>query len=95
LFSKETFVKLVMGSIIALVIASYLSFMFKEPTNSISTLARIAAAKCPGIPGGQGSAGPDYVNITIDFALVELFVLFLMLTVKDMRKRRKLGARGP
>jgi hypothetical protein len=59
--------------------------------DAISTFARIAAAKCPGIPGGQGSGGPDYVNITIDVGLVGLFLLFLMLTVKDMRKRRRLG----
>jgi hypothetical protein len=61
---------------------------------SVSALIRIAAAKCPGIPGGAGSGGPDYINITIDYGLVGLFVLFLMLTVKDMRKRRKL-AREP
>jgi hypothetical protein len=90
----ETFAKLVLATLVVLVITSLISYLFKAPAYSISMLARIVAAKCPGIPGGSGSGGPDYINITIDVGLVGLFALFLELTIKDMRKRRKLGAHG-
>jgi hypothetical protein len=90
----EAFAKLILGILIVLVSVSVFSYIFRAPAYSISTIARVAAAKCPGIPGGSGSGGPDYINITIDFGLVGLFVLFLMLTVKDMRKRKRLGVRG-
>jgi hypothetical protein len=93
---SDTIAKILLVFIILLVVSSILSYLLKEPAYSASTLIRIAAAKCPGIPGGAGSGGPDYINITIDYGLVGLFVLFLMLTVKDMRKRRRLGGgHGP
>jgi hypothetical protein len=83
---------LFLGTLIVIVGSAILSYALQTPVVSLVVIARIAVAKCPGIPGGSNSGGPDYINITIDVGLVGLFCLFVMLTLKDMRKRRKLGA---
>lgn len=55
-------------------------------------LANYVNAKCPGIPYGQDSGGPDYIDISIDAALVAVFGLFLYLTIRDMRRKAKYKA---
>jgi hypothetical protein len=50
----------------------------------------LAEAKCPGLPGGSTSGGPDYINIAIDVALAAVAVVFIYLTVRDVRRRRLL-----
>jgi hypothetical protein len=50
-----------------------------------------AEAKCPGLPFGQNSGGPDYINIAIDVALVAATLAFIVLTIRDFRRRRKQG----
>jgi hypothetical protein len=79
----------IIATVVAIVGTSLVSEFFQSPQTSLSTVARIAIAKCPGLPGGSGSGGPDYINIAIDVGLVALFGYFLYLTVKDMRRRRK------
>jgi hypothetical protein len=50
-----------------------------------------AEAKCPGLPFGQYSGGPDYINIAIDVALVAATLAFIFLTIRDFRRRRREG----
>jgi hypothetical protein len=57
--------------------------------NKLSSAIRIAAAKCPGIPGGSGSGGPDYINIGIDVGLFALFGFFVFLTVRDVYRKKR------
>jgi hypothetical protein len=52
-------------------------------------IVNYVVAKCPGIPGGSGSGGPDYINIALDAVLAIVFVAFLYLTIRDMRRKRK------
>jgi hypothetical protein len=85
----EKVATVLIGILSIIVAASIFSFLAQSPANSLETLIRIAAAKCPGLPGGSGGPGPDYINITIDVALVALFGIFVELTIKDMRRRRK------
>ncbi len=85
----EKIASILIAILAIMVAASIYSFLAHSPANSLETLIRIAAAKCPGIPGGSGGPGPDYINITIDVALVALFGIFVELTIKDMRRRKK------
>ena len=62
------------------------------PFDNHATEIKIAAAKCPGIPGGSGSGGIDYINIAIDVGLVSLLALFLFLTVRDLRRKKRVNA---
>jgi len=85
----ERIASVLIGILSIIVVASIYSILAQSPANSLETLIRIAAAKCPGIPGGSGGPGPDYINITIDVALVALFGIFVELTIKDLRRKRK------
>jgi len=49
------------------------------------------AAKCPGLPYGANSGGPDYINIAIDLALAIVAVAFVALTIRDWRRRKRSG----
>ncbi|MGI0090413.1 MAG: hypothetical protein ACREBS_01765 [Nitrososphaerales archaeon] len=51
-------------------------------------------AKCPGLPYGQDSSGPDYINIVIDVGLAVVAVLFVYLSIRDFRRRKNLAAAG-
>jgi hypothetical protein len=77
-------------------VAAVVLFVFVKQIPDISSLAsRLALlqaeAKCPGLPFGQYSGGPDYINITIDVALVAATAAFIYLTIRDFRRRRKEG----
>lgn len=53
-----------------------------------SSLLRVFA-KCPGLPYGQYSGGPDYINIAIDLGLAIVGVWFVGLTIRDIRRKRR------
>ena len=46
-------------------------------------------AKCPGLPYGAYSGGPDYIDISIDIGLTVVAGMFIYLTVRDIRRKRK------
>jgi hypothetical protein len=50
-----------------------------------------AEAKCPGLPFGSSSNGPDYIDLAIDGALAVVAAVFIALTIRDLRRRRKGG----
>ncbi len=56
----------------------------------LSLLLR-AEAKCPGLPYGSTSGGPDLIDLAIDGALAVVAALFIALTVRDLRRRRRTG----
>ncbi len=56
---------------------------------SESLLLRVEA-KCPGLPYGQNSGGPDYINIALDAGLVAAAAFLVYLTVRDMRRKRRM-----
>jgi hypothetical protein len=56
---------------------------------AVKKFAQYVSAKCPGIPYGSTSGGPDYIDISIDAALVAVFGLFLYLTIRDMRRKAR------
>jgi hypothetical protein len=86
---REKVVTVIVPVLVFLVAGSIYSLLKKAPANSALTIIRIATAKCPGIPGGAGSPGPDYINITIDIGLICLFAIFVLLTAKDMMRKRR------
>ncbi len=45
-------------------------------------------AKCPGLPFGAYSGGPDYIDISIDLGLGVVAAVFIALTIRDIRRRR-------
>jgi hypothetical protein len=49
-------------------------------------------AKCPGLPYGAYSGGPDYIDISIDIGLTVVAAVFIYLTIRDIRRKRKAGA---
>ena len=63
---------------------------FQSYTSEIAFLR--VAAKCPGLPYGSNSGGPDYINIAIDLALAIVAGAFVALTIRDWRKRKKTGS---
>lgn len=48
-----------------------------------------AEAKCPGLPFGQNSGGPDYINIALDLALIGAAAYLVYLTTRDLRRKRR------
>jgi hypothetical protein len=48
-------------------------------------------AKCPGIPFGAYSGGPDYIDISIDIGLAVVAAVFIYLTIRDIRRKRRGG----
>ena len=46
-------------------------------------------AKCPGLPFGSTSGGPDYINIALDLALVAAAGYLAYLTIRDILRRRR------
>ena len=50
-----------------------------------------AVAKCPGLPLGGSSGGPDYIDLAIDGALAAVAAVFIVLTIRDLRRRRRSG----
>jgi hypothetical protein len=62
---------------------------FSLDVASVGTkIASYVAAKCPGIPYGSQSGGPDYIDISIDAALAGVFCYLLYLTIRDIRRKR-------
>ena len=61
--------------------SEYLSYQFQ------SALLRVEA-KCPGLPYGSNSGGPDYIDISIDLGLGVVATVFIALTIRDIRRRR-------
>jgi len=49
-------------------------------------------AKCPGLPFGSSSSGPDYIDLAIDGSLAVVAAVFIALTIRDLRRRRRLGS---
>jgi hypothetical protein len=49
-------------------------------------------AKCPGLPYGAYSGGPDYIDISIDIGLTVVAAVFIYLTIRDIRRKRKANA---
>jgi hypothetical protein len=85
---RRDLAKIVVVALIATIFSTALVFSLLG-ASSESPLARYVYAKCPGIPGGEYSGGPDYIDISIDAALVAVFGLFLYLTIRDMRRKAK------
>lgn len=56
-----------------------------------SSLLRVFA-KCPGLPYGAYSGGPDYIDISIDISLAVVAAVFIYLTVRDIRRKRRAAA---
>ena len=83
----ESIITLVVFFVSASLVLSMLSVSI--PFDNLATEIKIAVAKCPGLPGGSTSGGPDYINIAIDVGLVSLLGAFLYLTIRDMRRKRK------
>lgn len=50
-------------------------------------------AKCPGLPYGSTSGGPDYINIALDIALVAAAAYLIYITVRDILRKRRRQAR--
>jgi hypothetical protein len=48
-----------------------------------------AFAKCPGLPFGAYSKGPDYIDISIDAGLAVVAAVFIALTIRDIRRKRR------
>jgi len=46
-------------------------------------------AKCPGLPYGSYSGGPDYIDISIDVGLTVVAAVFIALTIRDIRRKRR------
>jgi hypothetical protein len=91
---ETIFIESILALVVFFVSASLLLNMLSVsiPFDNLATEIKIAAAKCPGIPGGSGSGGIDYINIAIDVGLVSLLALFLFLTVRDLRRKKKANA---
>jgi hypothetical protein len=70
--------------------------LFSRTLNQISdsrflTLLLRAEAKCPGLPFGSTSGGPDLIDLAIDGALAVVAALFIALTIRDLRRRKRSG----
>ncbi|MFI5421369.1 MAG: hypothetical protein ACHQ1H_10425 [Nitrososphaerales archaeon] len=70
--------------------------LFSRALNQIGdsrflTLLLRAEAKCPGLPFGSTSGGPDLIDLAIDGALAVVAALFIALTIRDLRRRKKAG----
>ena len=63
-------------------VAEYLGFQLK------SSLLKVFA-KCPGLPFGAYSGGPDYIDISIDLGLAVVAAVFIALTIRDIRRKRR------
>ncbi len=46
-------------------------------------------AKCPGLPYGAYSGGPDYIDISIDIGLSVVAFVLIYLTIRDIRRKRR------
>lgn len=64
------------------ILTEYFSYEFQ------TTLLRVFA-KCPGLPYGQYSGGPDYINLAIDVGLTFVGIWFIGLTIRDIRRKRR------
>jgi hypothetical protein len=84
--------KFASGAIVAISLFVLVSRALSEFTNSkLEGLLLRAEAKCPGLPFGSTSGGPDYIDIAIDGALAVVAAVFIALTIRDLRRRRKSG----
>jgi len=84
--------KFTASAVIAISLFILVLRVFSEINNSaIENLLLRAEAKCPGLPFGQYSAGPDYIDLAIDGALAVVAAVFIALTIRDLRRRRKGG----
>ena len=84
--------KFTAGSIVAISLIVLILRVLSEINNSaIENLLLRAEAKCPGLPFGSYSGGPDYIDIAIDGALAVVAAVFIALTIRDLRRRRKAG----
>ena len=83
---------IVSSSIGALLLWLLASISIPQFENSQLRMAFLrVAAKCPGLPYGQNSGGPDYINIAIDVALAAIAGVFIFLTIRDVRRKRRLA----
>ncbi|MGI0078859.1 MAG: hypothetical protein ACRECH_04485 [Nitrososphaerales archaeon] len=46
-------------------------------------------AKCPGLPYGSTSGGPDYINIALDIGLLAAAAYLVYITVRDISRKRR------
>ncbi len=56
--------------------------------NFQSSLLKVFA-KCPGLPYGAYSGGPDYIDISIHLGLTVVAAVFIYLTIRDIRRKRR------
>lgn len=83
---RIAFVALIVAGIFAVVL-----FLSLAAASAGTNIVNYVSAKCPGIPYGSQSGGPDYIDISIDSALAAVFGYLLYLTVRDLRRKRKSG----
>jgi len=82
-------------TIVAISLFVLVSRALGEISNSkLEDLLLKAEAKCPGLPFGSYSSGPDYIDLAIDGALAAVAVVFIALTIRDLRRRRRAGPAG-
>ena len=84
---------IVSTSVLALLLWLFVSISVPQFENyQLKTALLRAEAKCPGLPYGQYSGGPDYINIAIDIALLSVAAVFIYLTVRDIRRKRRMDS---
>ena len=87
--------KFISFTIVGITLFVLVSRALSEITNSkLEELILKAAAKCPGLPYGSSSGGPDYIDLAIDGALAAVAAVFIALTIRDLKRRRKAGQDG-
>jgi hypothetical protein len=83
---------LLSSAVAGLIFFILLSRLLEEFQKSSLEIALLKVeAKCPGLPYGQYSGGPDYINIAIDIGLAVVAGVFIYLTIRDIRRKRKLS----
>src|ERR1700756_1209074 len=87
--------KFIAFSIVAISLFVLVSRAIAELTSSkLEELLLKAEAKCPGLPYGSNSGGPDYIDLAIDGALAAVAAVFIALTIRDLRRRRNFSQAG-
>jgi hypothetical protein len=86
LIQTKNLVSLIAGSIAFWLLLSRATEEYFSSQFQIALLR--VEAKCPGLPYGQYSGGPDYIDISIDIGLGVVAAVFIALTIRDIRRRR-------
>ncbi|MDA4111695.1 MAG: hypothetical protein OK439_04100 [Thaumarchaeota archaeon] len=85
--------KFLSTSIVAISVFVLLSRAASEFGNyNFQALLLRVEAKCPGLPFGGYSSGPDYIDLAIDGSLAVVAAVFIALTIRDLRRRRRLDS---